>query len=86
MSSADKLLQTKLREKEIKQALKEKKQAEKEEKEEVRPASSSHINSCPISTLLMVNALVNMSLLLSNIYHAALAVYCAALAVACAYV
>jgi hypothetical protein len=32
---ADKLLQTKLREKEIKEALKEKKQAEKEGKEEV---------------------------------------------------
>lgn len=33
---ADKLLQTKLREKEIKDALKEKKHTEKEEKEQVR--------------------------------------------------
>ena len=39
---ADKLLQTKLREKEIKEALKEKKQAEKDGKEEVSPASSTY--------------------------------------------
>lgn len=40
LCAADKLLQTKLREKEIKDALKEKKHTEKEEKEQVRVAAA----------------------------------------------
>jgi hypothetical protein len=81
MCFADKLAQTKLREKEIKEALKEKKQAEKEEKEEVSPASSLHSNSHQNGTLVLVNAqrcLVNMPLVLPISY-------CAARAVACVY-
>lgn len=49
---ADKLLQTKLREKEIKDALKEKKHTEKEEKEQVRVAAAGHCwmaRTCDIS-------------------------------------
>lgn len=51
MVRADKLLQTKLREKEIKEALKEKKQAEKDGKEEVTPASSTCRQQPSVSTL-----------------------------------
>ena len=48
---ADTLLQTKLREKEIKEALKEKKQAEKDGKEEVSPASSTCSQRTSVGTL-----------------------------------
>jgi hypothetical protein len=46
---ADKLLQTKLREKEIKAALKEKKQTEKQEKEEasLRASADALHATCP---------------------------------------